>query len=370
MFTLLSGVLGLDMKIISRYVLRHFFPVFGLALGAIVGLYLVIDFFEKVDNLLEKHVDAASILSYFMLKIPFIVTQAIPMAALLGSLIALGILKRNRELIALETAGIRATTYVGPILLTALGLSLAHLLADETLARAMNQKAQQIWQREVLNHKASLAWSHENVWYHGHNVIYQIRLYNKEAESLEKVSLFYLNRKFELTERLDAKRVRWQDQRWIAEDGLILRFTESQVEQEWFAERELALAETPSDFARLETIPEELNWIDLYRYTQKIRTEGYNARPYEVELHMRLALPLTTFIVALLGVTIALSQGLHGGLAIGVGIALVVASLYFMVLHLGTALATAGILPPLVGVWAGDIIFATLAGYLWTVRVR
>ena len=358
------------MKIISRYVLRHFFPVFGLALGAIVGLYLVIDFFEKIDNLLEKHVGAADIFSYFMLKIPFIVTQGIPMATLLGSLIALGILKRNRELIALETAGIRATSYVMPILLTALGLSLAHFLADETLARAMNHKAEQIWQREVLNQKASLAWSHENVWYRGQNVIYQIRLYNKEAASLEKVSLFYLNSQFELTERLDARRARWQDQRWIAEDGLILRFTGSKIEQEWFTERELTLAETPGDFSRLETIPEELNWLDLYEYTQKIRAEGYNAKPYEVELHMRLALPLTTLIVALLGVTIALSQGLHGGIAIGVGIALVVASLYFVVLHLGSALATAGILPPFVGVWAGDIIFATLAGYLWTARVR
>ena len=89
-----------------------------------------------------------------------------------------------------------------------------------------------------------------------------------------------------------------------------------------------------------------------------------------VELQMRLAVPLTTFILALLGVTIALSQGLHGGIAVGVGIALLVASLYFTVLHLGSALATAGILPPFIGVWIGDVIFATLAAYLWMARVR
>lgn len=358
------------MKIIQRYVLRHFFPIFGLALSAIVGLYLVIDFFEKVDNLLEKHVGAADIFLYFFLKIPFIVTQGIPMATLLASLIAFGILKRNRELIALETAGVNAARYVMPVLLAALGLSFIHLLTDETIARSMNQKAQRIWQREVLNQKASLAWSHENVWYRGQNVIYQIHLYNKEGESLEKVSLFYLNHHFQLTERLDARRARWQEGRWLAEDGLILRFNGSSIEQERFSERELNLAETPQDFSRLETIPEELNWLDLYEYARKIKSEGYNSKPYEVELQMRLALPLTTFIVALLGATIALSQGLHGGIAVGVSIALVVASLYFMVLHLGSALATAGILPPFVGVWAADIIFATLAGYLWTVRVR
>jgi lipopolysaccharide export system permease protein len=358
------------MKIIPRYILRHFFPVFGLALFAIVGLYLIIDFFEKVDNMLEKHVAASDILAYFMLKIPFILSQGIPMASLLGSLVALGMLKRNRELIALETAGIKATTYVRPILLAALALSLTHFLMDQTLARAMNQKAQQIWQREVLNQKASLSWSHENVWYHGQNVIYQIRLYNKGEETLERVSLFYLDPQFKLTERLDAKRIRWEAQQWIAQEGMLLRFSGSNIEQEPFSEKKLNLAETPKDFSRLETIPEELSWLDLYRYTKKIRAEGYNAKPYEVELQMRLAVPLTTFILALLGVTIALSQGLHGGIAVGVGIALLVASLYFTVFHLGSALATAGILSPVIGVWIGDVIFAALAGYLWMSKLQ
>jgi lipopolysaccharide export system permease protein len=358
------------MKIIPRYILRHFFPVFGLALFAIVGLYLIIDFFEKVDNLLEKHVAAGEILSYFLLKIPFILTQGIPMAVLLGSLVALGILKRNRELIALETAGVKATTFVRPILFAALALSLFHFLVDETLARAMNQKAQQIWQREVLNQKASLSWSHENVWYHGQSVIYQIRFYNAREETLEKPSLFYLDAHFKLTDRLDAKRIRRQDNRWIAEEGLILRFSGSNIEQERFSSRELDLAETPGDFSRFETIPEELNWLDLYRYARKIRTEGYNARPYEVELQMRLAMPLTTFILALLGVTLALSQGRHGGIAVGVGIALLVVSLYFTVIHLGSALASAGILPPVIGVWIGNVLFAALAGYLWMAKLQ
>jgi len=356
------------MKIIPRYILRHFFPIFGLALAAIVGLYLVIDFFEKVDNFLEKQVPAAEIFAYFVLKIPFVVTQGIPMAALLASLVALGMLKRNRELIALETAGVRAIYYVSPILVVALALSLCHFLIDETLARSMNQKAQQIWERQVLDRKGSLSWTHEDFWYRGRGAIYQIRLYDKEAQSLEKVSLFFLNPQFELTERLDARRLRWQDPHWVAEDGLILKIDGSRIEQEWFAARELRLAETPRDFSQLETIPEELNWLDLFSYTRKIRQEGYNPTPYEVELHMRLALPLTTFILALLGVTIALKQGLHGGIAVGVGLALIVAALYFMTVHLGSALATAGILPVFLGVWAGDFIFATLAGYLWTAR--
>jgi lipopolysaccharide export LptBFGC system permease protein LptF len=48
----------------------------------------------------------------------------------------------------------------------------------------------------------------------------------------------------------------------------------------------------------------------------------------------------------------------------------VVASLYFVMLHLGSALAVAGILPAVIGVWAADLIFAALAGYLWIGKVQ
>jgi lipopolysaccharide export system permease protein len=167
-----------------------------------------------------------------------------------------------------------------------------------------------------------------------------------------------------------ARKFHWDQGKWVAEDGLLLTFNGHDSTQEWFTEKRLELQETPEDFAGLETIPEELGWLDLYSYTKKIRMEGYNSLPYEVQLHMRLAFPLTTFILTILGVTIALGQGLHGGIAVGVGIGLVIASLYLTVLQIGCALATAGILFPSVGVWAGDIIFSALTSYRWITQCR
>lgn len=353
------------MKIIPRYILRHFLPIFVLSLSAFTGLYLVIDFFEKIDNMLEKNLSLADTCSYFLNKTPFIAAQGIPVAVLLAALITLGMLKRNRELIALEAAGVKTISYVAPIVVAALFISLIHLGANETVSRTMNQKSQKIWQEQVQHRKAPISWGEENVWYHGQDVVYQIRLYDKRSQTLEKVSLFYLDDQFRLVERLDARRFRWENSKWIAENGLTLKFNETGTEQQWFDEKTLELRETPADFSGLETIPEELAWADLYHYAQKIRQEGYNALPYEVDLHLRIAFPLTTLILAVLGIIIALRQGMHGGIALGVGIALLLASLFFAVQQLGCALATAGILPPLVGVWAGNVIFTAVAVYLW-----
>jgi len=353
------------MKIIPRYILRHFFPIFGLAITAFVSLYLIIDFFEKADNLLEKQVPFKYVSAYFIYKVPSIVTQGIPMVVLLSALIALGILKKNRELIALRAAGVKTTAFTAPILVAALTLSLTQFLVDETMARPLNRKSQLIWEEQVKLKKTSASWSRENIWYRGENVIYQIRLYDSKNQVLERVSLFYLDPHFKLTQRLDAKHLRWDGHRWSAEEGLILLFRNSCAEEQWFQNKDLDLAETPKDFSSIETMPDELDWLSMYEYARKIKQEGYNATPYEVELNMRLATPLTTLILALLGVTIALRQGLHGGTAVGIGVALLVAFVYFTVFQMGCSLATAGLLPVSLGVWTGNIIFGSLAGYLW-----
>lgn len=350
------------MKIISRYVLQHFFPIFALAVLAFTGLYLIIDFFEKIEDIVKNDLSLFETLTYFMAKTPLITTQGFPMSVLLASLITLGILKRNRELIAMRAAGISSGLYAGPIVGAALMLGALHFGLDETVARSMNKQAQEMWQQ--ARKMGSLSYRHENVWFRGRDAIYQIRLYDKRTQTMDKVSLFFIDPKFKMTERLDARSIHWNGSRWVAADGLLLKFSGNSTEQEWFQEMELSLPESPADFASIESIPEQLGWADLLRYTRRIRQEGYNAAPYEVELHLRVALPFTSLVLALLGISIALRQGIHGGIASGLVISLLVAFLYLTVLQIGCSLGTVGILPPIVGVWTANAIFLALVAYL------
>lgn len=350
-------------KIIPRYVLQHFFPVFWLSILAFTGLYLIIDFFEKIEDIVKSALPAGHMIRYFLYKAPLIVTQGFPMSSLLAALISLGILKRNRELVAMRAAGIGAMRYAGPIVAASLGLCVAQFVLDESVARPLNKEAQEFWQQS--RKKGSPIWRHENVWFKGRDTIYQIRIYDRSNSSMEKVSLFYLGPGFKMTQRLDAKSVRWNGRKWVAREGILLQFSEDATKQEWFEERELDLPETPSDFAGIETLPEQLQWLDLLRYARRIRQEGYNSAPYEVELHLRIALPLTSVILSLLGICIVMRQSIQGGIAGGLVIALVVAFLYLTVLQIGSSLGSVGILPPYVGVWASCIIFLALVGYLW-----
>lgn len=357
------------MRIIPAYVLRHFLPVFALSMFGFVGIYLIVDFFERADSMLSSGVQFHTVYTYFLYKIPLIVTQGIPMASLLSAIIALGLLKRNRELIAMETAGVNPAYYVSPIVMSAFVLALVHFSVAEFAARPLNPKIDEIWLVNVEHQKPSPWMNLENIWYRDENTIYQIRAYDRHENVMRIASIFFLDSGFRIAQRIDAKSVTWTDHGWLAEDGLSIGFENGNISQQRFDRKELNLNVSPKDFSTVQTLPDNLSWTDLYRYVVKIESEGFSSTPYRVDLHMRLALPLATFILTLLGILVAMRQGLHGGIAAGAGISLCVAFTFLAISNVGSSLSSAGALPPCLGVWAGNIIFSAVLYYFW-IRAR
>lgn len=345
--------------------MRHFLPIFGLATVSFVGIYLVVDFFERVDKMLDNHLTIREIYAYFLCKIPLILTLGIPMAAILAAIIALGILKRNRELIAMETAGVTPRYYVTPIAVAALSIAIAHFCLAEFVARPLTKKLDETWAVRIDHSKPALWMNLENLWFRDENTIYQIRLYDRGKNVMRIASIFFLDSNFHLAKRIDARSITWTNPGWLAEEGFMVAFNGNNTEQQWFDRKALDLRAKPSDFKAGETLPHDLSWTELYRYVQKIEGEGFSATPYRVDLHMRVASPVTTLILAMLGVIIALRQGIHEGIAAGVGVSLIIAFVFVAVSNVGSSLASAGSLPPFLGVWTGNVIFAALFCYFW-----
>jgi lipopolysaccharide export system permease protein len=287
------------------------------------------------------------------------------MASLLSAIIALGLLKRNRELIAMETAGINPAYYVSPIIISAFVLALIHFSVAEFAARPLNPKIDAIWQVSVERQKPAPWMNPENMWYRDENTIYQIRLYDREKNVMRVASIFFLDSSFRIFQRIDARSITWTDPGWLAEDGLIIGFRDGNISQQKFDRKELDLSVSPSEFSAVQTLPDNLSWMDLRRYVEKIESEGFSSTPYRVDLHMRIALPVATFILTLLGILVALRQGIHGGIAAGAGISLCVAFAFLAISNVGSSLSSAGVLPPSLGVWTGNIIFSAVLCYFW-----
>src|SRR2546427_8718582 len=105
-----------SLSLISCYLRREFLRSFSLCLTLFLGLSLLIDFFDRLDDFIKYAAPASTVLRYFLFKAPLFLTQSAPAAALTGSLLSLGLLARHRELLALKTCGVSPWQIARPLL--------------------------------------------------------------------------------------------------------------------------------------------------------------------------------------------------------------------------------------------------------------
>ncbi len=354
------------MTLISRYLLRSFVRVFGLALAAFIGLYLLVDFFERVDNFIEHGAAAHHYLRYFTLKIPFIALQVAPLACLLGVFMTLGGLSRHSELTAMHSAGISLLRITRPLLLTGLLVSLLALAAAEYVVPACVKQANIIYNTEVRGDPSVIV-QRSRIWIRDGRRIVNIRLVEADAGELRGLSLFKLDQDFKLVGRSDIPRATFIDRAWKT-DFLIEREFDDQglTASRLLYDRTVDFHLTPDDFH----LPggrrnDDLGFRELRRLATRLRAEGYDPIRFEVDMHARLATPLSSLVMAFLGIPFALRKGRSSGLALGIAMSVMIGVAYFIVQAIALAFGYSSALPPILAAWFANLLFLLFGCWLF-----
>ncbi|MCK5071566.1 MAG: LptF/LptG family permease, partial [Desulfocapsa sp.] len=137
------------MKLLDRYILGQFVQTFFIVTAAFVSIYVLIDFFEKIDNFMEAGKSMGLVLQFFLLSIPFIVDMLGPVLILLAGVITLGMLSHNRELTAMMAGGIHMRTIVKPILIGSIIFTILFLAMAQWLLPRTISATNEIWYEQV-----------------------------------------------------------------------------------------------------------------------------------------------------------------------------------------------------------------------------
>ena len=122
--------------------------------------------------------------------------------------------------------------------------------------------------------------------------------------------------------------------------------------------------ETPEDFATEVRTPDQMTFAQLRRYIETIRRAGYSAEELSVKLWTKTSWPALSVVMALIALPFAFKIGKRGALY-GIGIALVLGILYWIVFAIFTKFGEVGNLPPILSAWSANILFAIAAVYLF-----
>ncbi|MES9946229.1 MAG: LPS export ABC transporter permease LptG [Candidatus Thiodiazotropha sp.] len=273
-----------------------------IGIVSVMALLLVlIGFFELVAELEEvkRGYTTSMAFTYVLLGMPRYSYELFPLATLLGSLIGLGVLAGNSELLAMRAAGISIARIVLSVLKTGLLVLLVVVIMGEYLAPAAEQQAQRM-KNEALSGQISLK-TRYGFWSRDGNTFINIRQILPDAQ-LADISIYEYGEDARLRRAIHAQRASFQSGGWVIQGVEQSDFTESAVsvssspEQAWQAELD------PSALDVLTVKPHMLAAWDLWRYIDYLQKNGQASINYEVAFWGKLAAPLVTMVMLFLSI--------------------------------------------------------------------
>ncbi len=356
--------------ILTRYFLREFLQVFILCLATFVAMYLIGDLFRKIEDFLTLGLSFKLVLQYFMCGLPRIIHQLCPLAVLLSTFITIGLFVRNQEITALKAHGISLYRVLNIFILISAGIFILSLVMQQYLIPKSTARFREIRLVNIKGRSRSKVINTTSFWYRAQDGIYNIDFFDPEKNSLNKVSIMYLDDAFRTRKAIYAKTGQWNGKTWDLQNGFERQFQpDGSQTATTFKQKAISLHASPEDFHISRKTGDELNFTELWNLLKQIRTSGYPSTSYAVDLHAKVSYSFINIIMAILGIPFALMIGRSGGMALGIAVSTCLGLTYWVFFSFCISLGKGGVLNPFIAAWIANIIFGMLGIYLF-LRVR
>ena len=361
------------MPLLHRYVLKRFIYCYALSATGLIGIFLVVDFFERVDEFIRRDVPYSDLVFYFIYKIPGIAFYMAPQAVLLATVITLAVLARDNEIIAMKAGGVGIVGITLPILGAAVVVALLVLASNEYLAPIATKKMNYIFKVKVQGQQTyGDTYVGEDpfakqLWFVAKDkAIWNIRQFDPEEGRISDARIFYRFDNGLIRKRIDVKEVVWNGTHWEFVDGFLRTFDqEGNGTTEYFEKKIIPVLETPDDFVRNIIIhSDEMSLRELYKEIQEMTLEGKDTLKHRVEFHQKISYPFISIVLALLAIPLSLRSSRHGGVLFCVGINLAMGFVFSFLYAMGVSLGFGGFFSPLFAAWGPFILFSSLGFYL------
>lgn len=350
--------------IVNRYIIFEFLFPFLFAL-VILGCLMITGFvlFNLMEQSVAYQIPIQIALRIFLLRLPEMLFYTLPMASLLGSILAFSRLSSDGELLSLRMMGLSLFQILLPLIFIGLFIGGLTFAVGELLLPSSSFAARQ-WMHFAQTHQSKITREKSDLFfkYMDKNQLKYI-LYAQKARPayLEKV-VMQIYQKDVLSAILEAPIVHRTKNDWTFLKGKFIQWTktgESYVAH--FEKLNYSFSESLDQLLNNNKQAIEMNIQELKAFIKVLKSSGQNYLPLEVRLHQKLALPTTSLLFILLGATLGahtLRSKMHG-----FGITLLVVFIYYFFFSVGTAMGDSGLLPTWLAAWVANLLLTILASF-------
>lgn len=351
------------MKILDKYLIKQFIQTVLFGILSFTLIFVVINMVENVGSFLDQNVPTYIIIYYYVVFSPDIIKLMTPVAVLFAALFTAGKASNLSELTAIKASGVSMYRFMAPFFIATIFISIFSVYFAGYVVPEANQAKINL-ERKYLN--SGYNFSGTNIFFQDSKTrIVNISFFDKSRNTAMRVSIenFSRNNLIRMTSRIDAANLVYDTTThiWIAHNGVRRFFSGDSQKAVFFNSLKLTnLNFTPEDLLTKQQRPEEMNLSDLRTLVNNQIKAGNDPTSTLIEYYSRFSFPLASLIVVLFGLPLSANKR-RGGLAVQVGINILVTFIYLAFMQISLAFGKNGALSPLLTAWMADIIFLAAA---------
>jgi len=300
------------MTLLENYIVRHIVAGLLIATAVLLPLFSFLDLIEQLDDVGEGFYQTKDAFLYVAYLLPRRFIQLAPFIALLGTVVGLGRLAVNLELITMRAAGLSPMRISYTVFKVGVLLLIIMAVMEQVVAPVLQQKA-------IAHRAEALAQSTElgtdlGTWTRDTNQVLRIGE-SPQGSLMRGIELISIDSDDRLREHLFAEYAEIKtESEWELSNVTLKIFDNDTVETSYIDNMRWKPFLDSEQMATLNRPAESLSPVDLYEYVNYLQETGQQSDAYELALWRKFGGALVTIAMVLLSVPFVFGS-VRGGIA-------------------------------------------------------
>ncbi len=356
--------------IMDRYLVSELGGPFAFGLSAFTLIFVATQLLAIGRLVSEQHAPLWAAVEYFLWDMPQFLLLVIPMAMLLGTLLALQRLSGESEITAMKAGGISLARIVAPLMLVGFVVSLLALVVQELFVPLANDRAAYVREQAIEHVSASSSGNLSAVTAlpgGGKQVTIAGGL-DVPTQTLLNVTVIRYDAQQKPQEFVIADRARYEPPTWTFQNATTYHFAaDGSTQTVSSATLAVDIGERPNQIAKQSlniTDPEQLSRAEIEERLESGQLSPQQQKSFTATYASKLARPFASFVFTLIAVPFGLRPVRGGGTGLGFGLAVAIVFVYYVISTI--FLTIGGLATGLAGIaaWTPNLLFTVIGAWL------
>jgi len=345
------------MPVIFRWIFFGCLSRSLIMMTTLLAVYVIIESFDKA-RYLGHGLTTNLMIEYMLMKIPFMISEFMPIIVLIGASIYLLDISRHHEMVAIRAAGLGIGKVLSPLLCMAALAALLSFAIGEWVTPVTNQRLDTIEQVHIQHKQQArqgIQWLKD-----GHRFFRLKPLGNRQFS----LTMIETDDTGNWMRRIDSPRASYSAGAWHMQDVNISTPTRDQgIGLEERDEQTIRSTAGPETTGLPQ--PKHMDVFQLHHYIDDLEHAGLSSSIYSYALHRKFSAPFACLLMVILAAALCIGTGARNSSASWGLVFTISAGLAFYIFgNAGNLLASSEHLPASFAAWLPSIVFGGLAMFL------